>query len=201
VEIFPDPCSSTQRLQDHGKKFISLAQHNRVSIAWLVNPKFTDRSIDMKFPAKLVECVVVIAVGSTAVSAAQAEISCHKINAKGVGQDLGGGITRAQIIGGGLLHGTTQARFTITGGAPPAVSVSGTITFTTKKALLTVTVDGIFDVVGGKFMTAGPVTAATGRLSGATGMLAFEGAQDLATGVFTEDVSGLICVDVVHAQS
>ena len=49
------------------------------------------------------------------VGAAHAAVSCHKINAKGAGQDIGGGITQAQIIGGGLPHGTTQGIFAVTG--------------------------------------------------------------------------------------
>ena len=53
--------------------------------------------------------------------------SCHKINAKGVGQDLGGGSTTAQITGGGLLHGTTAGAFAIVGGAPPAFAIAGTV--------------------------------------------------------------------------
>jgi len=39
----------------------------------------------------------VVAVSLLAVSPAHAAVSCHKINAKGVGQDLGGGMTQAQI--------------------------------------------------------------------------------------------------------
>ena len=38
-------------------------------------------------------------------------VSCHAINTKGAGQDLGGGMTQAQIMGGGLLQGTTQGSF------------------------------------------------------------------------------------------
>jgi len=127
---------------------------------------------------------------------AQAEVSCHKINAKGVGQDLGGGMTEAQIIGGGLLQGTTEAAFVITADTPPAFPFEGTVTFTTKKATLTVTITGTFDVSTGNFAASGPVSGATGKLAGATGTLTFEGTQDLSTGVFTEDVTGLICVDL-----
>lgn len=91
----------------------------------------------------------VVAASLLAVSSAHAAVSCHKINAKGVGQDLGGGMTEARIIGGGLLHGTTQGSFAITGGAPPVLSIAGTVIFTTNKATLTVTVAGTLDVATG----------------------------------------------------
>jgi hypothetical protein len=47
---------------------------------------------------------------------AEAAVSCDKINAKGIGQDLGRAGTRARILGGGLLHGTTHGIFAVTGG-------------------------------------------------------------------------------------
>ena len=127
---------------------------------------------------------------------AHAAVSCHKIKAKGVGQDLGGGVTQAQIIGGGLLHGTTQGSFVIDGGAQPVYSIAGTVTFITNKGTLTVTITGTFDVVSGNFIAAGPVTASTGKLAGATGSLLLDGIEDLATGKFVEDVSGSICVNL-----
>ena len=139
---------------------------------------------------------IVMVVGTLVmISQAQAGISCHKITAKGVGQDLGGGATEAHIIGGGLLHGTTDANFT-TAGSPPVFSIAGTVTFTTNKATLTITVTGTFNVVTGEFMAFGPVTEATGKLTGATGTLLFEGAEDLSTGMFAEDVTGVICVNL-----
>jgi hypothetical protein len=58
---------------------------------------------------------------------AHAAQSCHKINAKGVGQDLGGGMTMARIIGGGLLQGTTEGNFTITGASGTVASIAGTV--------------------------------------------------------------------------
>jgi hypothetical protein len=123
-------------------------------------------------------------------------MSCHKINAKGVGQDLGNGATSAQIIGGGLLQGTTQGSFVIAGGNPPAFPISGTVVFTTSQATLTVTVVGTFNVETGDFFATGPVSASTGKLAGAAGTLLLEGAEDLATGKFVEFVTGLICVDL-----
>jgi hypothetical protein len=130
-------------------------------------------------------------------SPAAAGVSCHKIAAKGVGQDLGGGVTQAQITGGGLLTGTTAGSFAITGFTPPTLaSIAGTVTFTVNKATLVVTVAGTFDVASGAFNASGPVTGATGKLAGATGSLSLAGIQDLTTGSFVEDVTGSICADL-----
>lgn len=121
--------------------------------------------------------------------------SCHKINATGVGQDLGGGHTTARIIGGGLLQGTTRGAFAI-GGAPPVFAIEGSVVFTTNRATLTVGVSGTFDVSTGAFSAAGPVTDATGKLEGASGSLTLSGVENLATGQFTETVTGSICVNL-----
>ena len=126
----------------------------------------------------------------------QAAVSCHKINARGVGQDLGDGVTTARIIGGGLLHGTTLGTFVITGVSGTVASFEGTVTFTTNQATLTVSVAGTLDVATGEFSASGPVTAATGKLAGASGSLSLSGLQDLAAGTFVEEVTGDICVDL-----
>jgi hypothetical protein len=123
-------------------------------------------------------------------------ISCHVINAKAVGQDLGGGITAANIIGGGLLQGTTAASFTITGFSGSVASFAGPIVFTTHQGTLTVTVIGTFDVTTGEFSAEGSVTGATGKLAGATGQLSFHGIQDLTSPAFSEDVMGNVCVNL-----
>ncbi len=115
---------------------------------------------------------------------------------QGNGQDLGAGSTTAQIVGGGLLHGTTAGTFAIVGGAPPVLAIAGTVVFTTNAGTLTVGVSGTFDVSTGAFSSAGPVTGSTGKLEGATGSLTLEGVQDLGTGAFTERVTGSICVDL-----
>ena len=48
----------------------------------------------------------------------------------------------------------------------------------------------------GAFRAAGPVTAATGKLAGATGDLTFAGVENLSDGSFVEDVTGAIYVDL-----
>src|SRR5438034_1390323 len=69
-------------------------------------------------------------VGLAVAGRSGADESCHNINAKGVGQDLGGGITHADIQGGGLLQGETDAVLVITGFSGTVASFSGTIVFT-----------------------------------------------------------------------
>jgi hypothetical protein len=150
----------------------------------------------MKTVRRVVLLFLFLVVGTLTVSDAWAAVSCHKINAKGVGQDLGGGVTEADIIGGGLLQGTTDGNFAITGISGTIASIEGTVVFTTKRGTLTVTVVGTFDVATGEFSASGPVTDATGKLAGATGSLVLEGIQDLSTGRFVEDVTGTICVDL-----
>ncbi len=134
---------------------------------------------------------------------ATAGVSCHQINAKGVGQDAsqdGEPLIRtvAQIRGGGLLQGTTEAAFSVTGPTTTGVAFAGPITFTTNRGMLTVAIAGSVDFSTGGFAASGDVTGATGKLAGATGTLTFAGVQDLsdASGSFTETVTGEICVNL-----
>ena len=120
---------------------------------------------------------------------------CKKVEAKGVGQDLGGGNTTATITNDGLLKGSTTAHFDIVGGAPPVFQIDGVVTFTTNKGTLTVSVVGTFDVSTGAFNASGPVTGGTGRFTGSSGSLTFDGVQNLSTGAFTETVEGTVCLD------
>ena len=129
------------------------------------------------------------------VQVAAAGVSCHSIDATGVGQDLGGGNTTAQVSDGGLLQGTTVGSFSISG-FPPVVGIAGTVTFTTNKGTLTVGAAGSFNVFTGDFSASGPVIGATGKLAGATGSLSFAGNENLLTGNFTETITGSICVDL-----
>jgi hypothetical protein len=156
----------------------------------------SSRRNSMKTSGRVVLFLFVVTGTLMTVSQAQAAVSCHKINAKGVGQDLGGGQTEADIIGGGLLQGTTAGSFVITGFSGTVASIEGTVVFTTNNGTLTVTVAGIFDVATGQFSASGTVTSATGKLEGATGTLLLEGIQDLSSGRFVEDVTGTICVDL-----
>ena len=141
--------------------------------------------------------LLVGAVGLMMTDQPTAAVSTHQINAKGVGQDLGGGNTQARIIGGGLLNGTTTAHFDITGGSPPVFLIEGDVTFTTNQgATLAVHISGTFDVDSGEFSASGPVTGSTGKLAGATGILTLSGVEDFSDGAFVEDVRGSISVNL-----
>jgi hypothetical protein len=140
--------------------------------------------------------VALLILGAVAATDATAEVSCHNINAKGVGQDLGEGKTVADIIGGGLLQGTTEGNFTVTGFSGSVASFVGTVVFTTNNGTLTVTLEGTLDVATGEFAASGPVTDATGKLEGATGSLDFSGVEDFSDGSFVEEVIGNVCVDL-----
>ena len=150
----------------------------------------------MKALVKTLLLLCLILAAAAAPASAPGAVSCHKINAKGVGQDLGGGMTTANIIGGGLLQGTTEASFVITGFSGTLASFTGTIVFTVNNATLTAGVDGTFDVVSGAFNATTSSVAGTGKLAGATGSLSFNGVEDLSDGSFTEDVTGEACVDL-----
>ena len=91
---------------------------------------------------------IVLTAGPMMTGHARADMSCHRINSR-CGTGSGGGATEAQIIGGGLLEGTTAAQFIITGVSGTLASFEGPVTFTTNRATLTVTVTGTFDVLTG----------------------------------------------------
>jgi len=139
-------------------------------------------------------------------SPAVAAESCRAINATGVGSgaptepgDPPGLVrTRAQLADAGLLQGTTAAAFTVTGLTDTGISFAGPLTITTNRATVVVGLTGTLDLGTGQFAASGPIVAATGKLSGATGSLTLAGQQDLTdpAGGFTETVSGSICVDL-----
>ena len=139
---------------------------------------------------------LLVVVAAAVPAAARGAVSCHNINAKGIGQDLGGGQTTAQIIGGGLLQGTTRASFVITGFSGTVASFEGTIVLTVNNATLTAHVSGTLDVATGEFQATTSSISGTGKLAGATGRLSFSGVENLSTGSFTEDVTGDICADL-----
>ena len=150
----------------------------------------------MKTLVKITLLLAIAAVAATATASAPAAVSCHKINAKGIGQDNGDLTTNARIIGGGLLHGTTAAAFTPTGFIFPDFFFTGTITFTANKGTLTAGLTGSLNVVTGKFTSTTTGMSGTGKLAGVTGQLTLSGVEDLSTLAFTEDVTGQICADL-----
>lgn len=129
---------------------------------------------------------------------AQAVETRHKINATAVGAYTGPTTSASQIIGGGILHGTTTADLAITGFDPETgvATFVGTLVLTTRKGTLTLDfLDGVFNLVTGEFSTNSVVTGGTGRFDGATGELYFHGFS-YSDGTFIDDeISGVIYVN------
>jgi hypothetical protein len=146
--------------------------------------------------SRLLLLVAALSLAVVAPTAVDAAVSCHRIDASGVGQDQGGGNTVAQISNGGLLQGTTAAAFTITGLSGTLASFVGTITFTPNRATLAAEVAGTLDLATGVFNASTSSLSGTGKLEGATGGLVFAGVENLLTGTFTEVVAGQVCVDL-----
>jgi hypothetical protein len=146
--------------------------------------------------SRLILLLAALSLAVVAPTAVDAAVSCHRIDASGVGQDQGGGHTVAQISDGGLLQGTTAAAFTITGLSGTLASFVGTITFTLNRATLAAEVAGTLDLATGAFNATSSSLSGTGKLEGATGGLVFAGVENLLTGTFTEVVTGQVCVDL-----
>jgi hypothetical protein len=110
--------------------------------------------------------------------------------------------TQAQLTDAGLLQGTTAAAFTSTGVTDTGFTYAGPLTVTTNRGTVTLDLTGRLDVTTGQFSASGPIVAATGKLSGATGSPTLTGVQDLTdpAGSFTETVSGSICVDLAKGR-
>ena len=149
---------------------------------------------------------VLLAGGLLVPSSAVAGVSCHTITATGTGTGAPAQPgdppslvrTQARLSEAGLLQGTTAAAFTITGPTGTGFTFAGPLTVSANRGTVMVDLTGTLDVATGRFSASGPISASTGRLSGATGSLTLAGVQDLTdpAGSFTEAVTGSICVDL-----
>jgi hypothetical protein len=138
-----------------------------------------------------------VALGSwMTVTPAQAGVSCHLINAKGVGNDNGSGGTTGNVIGGGLLQGTISGTITPTGISGTVATFIEILVFNNQHGTLTVRLEGAIDVTTGQFAAGGPVVEATGKLLGATGNISVTGIANFATQIFTEDIGGVVCANL-----
>jgi hypothetical protein len=146
--------------------------------------------------SRLLLLLTALSLAVIAPTAVDAAVSCHRIDASGIGQDQGGGNTVAQISDGGLLQGTTAAAFTITGLSGTLASFVGTITFTPNRATLAAEVAGTLDLATGAFNATTSSLSGNGKLEGATGRLVFAGVENPLTGTFTEVIAGQVCVDL-----
>src|SRR5712692_4557637 len=125
--------------------------------------------------------VLVLLVGALAqFSTVRAVETCHRVNANGQGritsQTPTSATTESQIIGGGLLHGTTQATLAFTSFDPGTgvATFEGTLVLTTTQGTLTLSVfNGVFNTQTGEFHNDSTVTNGTARFEGATGAIFF----------------------------
>jgi hypothetical protein len=131
---------------------------------------------------------------ATVAAVAKPSPVCLPISADGVGQDLGGGRTTATISVAGVVIGTTEASFTVTGIEGSVASFTGDITFRNPYGTLVAPVSGTLDTATGHFVSFSTTVSGTRAYRQVTGSLTFTGTENLATGAFTEVVTGTLCV-------
>jgi hypothetical protein len=142
----------------------------------------------------IVLAAVALAAALPASASAHARQLCVPVHATGVGQDLGGGHTTAQISSFGIPLGTTNATFTINSVSGSVASFTGPIVFTARPGTLTAQVAGTLDTATGAFRATSTSVSGTGLFAHVTGDLTFAGNENLATGAFTEQITGQLCV-------
>ena len=140
---------------------------------------------------------VVLVSGLVASGAAQADQGCHKINTRVEGTvDFATSTVEGQVVGGGILEGTTEGSFVFTSIDPQTgtATYEGSYLITTKHGTLSLDLfDGFIDLATLTGSNNSVVTGGTGRFAGATGGLVFEGGVE-ADGTSTDYLSGTICL-------
>src|SRR5262245_1652567 len=122
----------------------------------------------------LLSAAVVTSGGAPATAAAHHD-SCLSVDARAIGQNLGGGRATSTIFHAGILNGTTTGQLQITGGTPPVVTLVGTGVLTTDHGTVTLSISGTFDQATGALEATGHIVAGTGVFDHATGALMFAG--------------------------
>lgn len=141
--------------------------------------------------------VILVVSGILATGPAQAEQGCHKIKARVEGTvDFETSTVEGQVIGGGILHGTTAGSFTFTSIDPDAgiATYEGSYVITTQHGTLSLQLfNGFIDLATLTGSNDSVVSEGTGRFEGATGGLVFEGGVE-ADGTSTDYLNGTICL-------
>lgn len=122
---------------------------------------------------------------------------CVPVRAHGVGQDLGNGVTEATITSHGVVLGMTHAMFTPTSMTEKRLTFSGPIVFTPQVSslgTLTAQVTGAFDLLTGVFHASSTSITGTGLLRHVTGNVSIAGNESVTTAVFTEELTGTLCL-------
>jgi hypothetical protein len=137
---------------------------------------------------------LLLAVAAPGQAAAASKKRCFKVSAKGVGHnDNATNSTDVTFSKDRLLKGKATGGFKIVGGAPPVFEITTDLTFKTRYGKLTVDTEGSMDISDGAFESKGPIRSGTKRFKGATGTLKFVGKADIASGDFTDKVTGRVC--------
>jgi hypothetical protein len=137
--------------------------------------------------------IVALAAALSSAAPASAGTICLPISAYGVGQDIGGGKTTAVIKTHGILLGTTTGTFTGTGLDGAVATFMGPIKFTTPIGTMTAQVTGTLDTATGAFRSDSTSLTGTGLFRGVKGNVTLIGTENLATGAFTETITGRLC--------
>jgi hypothetical protein len=137
---------------------------------------------------------MLIVGGAQAATATAQHGTCFAVHATATGQNLGHGRTTSTITHDGMFNGTTIGQLQITGGTPPVLTVIGTGVLTTDHGTLTVSTAGTVNQATGAINVTGQVVGGTGVFAHATGTLTFAGVVDLTTNVFTNMISGTVCL-------
>ena len=127
-------------------------------------------------------------------AAAGSKKRCYKVSAEGVGHnDNATNSTDVTFTKDPLLKGKGTGGFAIVGGEAPVFEITTNLTFHTRYGTLTVDTEGSMDISNGTFESKGPVKSGTKRFKGATGTIKFVGEADIASGDFTDKVTGRVC--------
>ena len=125
-------------------------------------------------------------------AAAGSKKRCYKVSAEGVGHNDTNS-TDGTFSQDRLLKGKGTGGFAIVGGEAPVFEITTNLTFHTRYGKLTVDTEGSMDISNGTFESKGPVKSGTKRFKGATGTIRFVGEADIASGDFTDKVTGRVC--------
>lgn len=137
---------------------------------------------------------LLLALAAPGQAAAASKKRCYTLSAEGVGHnDNATNSTDVTFTKDPLLKGKGTGGFAIVGGAAPVFEITTNLTFHTAYGKLTVDTEGSMDVSDGTFESKGPVKSGTKRFKGATGTIKFVGEADIASGDFTDKVTGRIC--------
>lgn len=136
--------------------------------------------------------VALAAPSQAAAAKTKVKKRCYTVNAHGAGKNVDNR-TDMTFSKDKLLKGPATGGFAIVGGEVPKFDITTDLTFNTRYGKFTVDSTGWMDISDGTFESSGPIRAGTKHFKGAKGTLKFVGKADIASGDFTDKVTGRIC--------